>query len=131
MVTVVGGEAGCPALRWTGPRQLVSMKMNTMHQNYILQPAGLCGKIKRKGDEGGEVGPTLHSRLDYVQGMHNQGRNHTGAEAGNALDDGGRQTPMAMVPHIEIEIVSGCFGVRVAYIVDGEYGTCHQERWKG
>lgn len=52
-----------------------------------------------KGESRDEL--TLHSSLDNVQRMHNQRGHHTGAQAGDGLDEGGRWTPMAAVLHIE------------------------------
>lgn len=44
---------------------------------------------------------TLHSRLDNIQRVHHQRGHDTGAQPGHGLNQSGRQTPMAVVVHVE------------------------------
>lgn len=41
------------------------------------------------------IGHTLHARLHYIEGVNDQGCHSTSGEAGDGLDEGRRQTPMA------------------------------------
>lgn len=45
---------------------------------------------------------TLHACLDNVQRMHHQRRYRPGAEAGNRLDNGGREARMFASGHVVV-----------------------------
>jgi hypothetical protein len=73
MVIVVGAETDGSALRKTG--EVSAVRNETGLGNGCLETGAWH---------------TLHSCLDDIQWMHDQCRDHAGAQAGHGLDDGGR-----------------------------------------
>lgn len=68
---------------------------------------------------------TLHASLDNVQRMHHQRRYRPGAEAGNRLDDGGREARMFASGHV---VVRFCIASRhIVWLrkVDGRVFETH------
>ena len=70
-------------------------------QNRALERTAFRRTVEKRGIRE-EL--TLHSRLDYIERVHDQGRDDAGAKAGNGLDGSGRKARMAGVGHVRLAL---------------------------
>lgn len=94
-VVVVGGSISRRQARWSADCLLGEDKKNKKR----IKPSQVQEKKNRNKNK---AILTLHASLDNVQRMHHQRRYRPGAEAGNRLDDGGREARMFASGHVVV-----------------------------